>query len=63
MLDLYQIKNGKFKKNESVQDVAKEIKVIIEMMQIPCQQKNLRLILIIDPNLPQELIIDMQRVR
>lgn len=32
MLDLYQIKNGKFRKNESVQDVAKEIKVIIEMM-------------------------------
>ena len=59
MLDLYQIKNGKFKKNESVQDVAKEIKAVIEMMKIPCQQKKLELILIIDPNLPQELIIDI----
>lgn len=25
MLDLYQIKNGKFKKNEQVQDFAKEL--------------------------------------
>jgi signal transduction histidine kinase len=49
MLDLYLIKNGKFKKNEQMQDIAKEISSIIEIMQIPCQQKNLKLLLNLDP--------------
>ena len=33
------------------------------MMEIPCIKKGLKLILIIDPLMPRELVIDMQRVR
>jgi len=43
MLDLYLIKNGKFRKNEQAQEMAKEIGSIIEIMQVPCQQKGVLL--------------------
>lgn len=33
------------------------------MMEIPCIKKGLKLLLIIDPLMPRELVIDMQRVR
>lgn len=32
-------------------------------MEIPCIKKGLKLLLIIDPLMPRELVIDMQRVR
>jgi signal transduction histidine kinase len=59
MLDLYLIKNGKFRKNEQVQEIGKEISSIIEIMQVPCEKKNLKLSLMIDSLVPEYLIVDI----
>ena len=48
MLDLYLIKNGKFRKNEQLQEIFKEISSIIEIMQVPCLQKGILLQLEVD---------------
>lgn len=43
MLDLFQIKNGKFKKVEHEYDVHKEIGNLIKIMQAPVTMKSLNL--------------------
>lgn len=36
LLDLFQIKNGKFKKVEAIHEVAKELATVIDIMSVPC---------------------------
>lgn len=59
LLDLFQIKKGKFKKNEAPADIRKEIGTVIEMMRIPCQKKNIDLELIINDSVPDFLLVDV----
>lgn len=59
LLDLFQIKNGKFKKNENTYDVAKELETVIEIMRVPCTMKGLKLIFNVSPRVPRFLILDI----
>jgi signal transduction histidine kinase len=64
MLDLFQLKKGKFKKNESEQDVRRELgNGAIEVMRVQCEQKGLALNFKVLESVPERLIIDIQRLK
>ena len=59
LLDLFQIKNGKFNKNEQVHDIRKELDNVIELMNIQCEKKNIVLELKIEDRVPNSLVVDI----
>ena len=59
LLDLYQIKNGKFKKNEQSAEIRKELLIVQEIMKIQCEKKNIGLEFIFDPSVPEYLTLDI----
>ena len=63
MLDLFQIKNGRFKKNEAPSDIRKNIQMLVEMVRIQTTEKNLLIELIPSPEMPDTIILDAQRIR
>lgn len=63
MLDLFQIKKDKFKKNEQSVDIKKQIGMLMELMKVQCYIKGLELEVNIDPDVPEKLVLDIQRLR
>ena len=43
MLDLFQIKNGKLKKNQQVNNIHNQISMMLDILRIPCQEKGIDL--------------------
>ncbi|TNV83865.1 hypothetical protein FGO68_gene3753 [Halteria grandinella] len=62
-LDLFRFKNGKFQKNESFTNFRQQIEELIEIFKIQAEQKGLILHFDCDPNVPEEITIDLQRVK
>ena len=63
MLDIFQIKNGKFHKNEKEVNLRDSFLQIEDMFKLATEQKNLFFNLIIDDTVPSVLIIDDQRIK
>jgi signal transduction histidine kinase len=63
LLDLFQIKKGQFKKNEKEAEIIKEVKAVVDIMKIQCEQKGISLEIAVAPSVPQRLIVDIQRVK
>jgi len=63
LLDFFQIKNGKFKKNEGWVDLRECLKDLIEMLNGQAQEIGLILIYNCDPTLPSSLYLDQQRIK
>ena len=55
---MFQLKNGKFKKNESVVDIERSIKELIEIFKVHSNEKNVDILYEIDGNVPQLVLID-----
>lgn len=58
LLDLFQIKKGKFTKNEKEVDIIDEVKAISELIRIQCEQKGVSLELEFGDEVPSLLIAD-----
>jgi signal transduction histidine kinase len=64
MLDIFQIKQGKFKKNEQPHDLRRELaNGAIEVMKIPCEKKGIKLFLDVAERVPKTLIVDISRLK
>ncbi|CDW89272.1 pas domain s-box protein [Stylonychia lemnae] len=63
LLDCFQIKNGKFKKNMKWTDMAKSIRELIDMFSVGAREKGIKIRLEISQNFPHEIFIDEQRIK
>lgn len=58
MLDIYLIKNGKFKKDEKTVDIVKSIKSLLDMFRVQSDQKNIQLLFNCSNNVPPIITTD-----
>lgn len=63
MLDIFQIKNGKFTKNELAVIIRDSLSQIENLFTIACEEKGISFRLNIHDNVPESLIFDDQRVK
>jgi signal transduction histidine kinase len=63
LIDLFRIKNGKFSRIESRVELKTHLNELIDIFQMQATEKGLKLILECDPILPNELTLDIQRVK
>ncbi|CDW84389.1 pas domain s-box protein [Stylonychia lemnae] len=63
LLDLFQIKNGKFNKNLAWVDLKSSILELIDIFSIGSNEKGIQVICEFDSNFPQELYLDDQRIK
>ena len=63
MLDIFQIKNGKFHKNEKEVNLRESFQQIEDMFKLATEQKSLFFNMIIDETVPNILITDDQRIK
>ncbi|TNV84111.1 hypothetical protein FGO68_gene12712 [Halteria grandinella] len=63
LLDLFRLKNGKFKINEALYNFREEIGDIMRLFQVQAQSKELKLIFDCDRSVPKLLTCDIQRVK
>ncbi|TNV84210.1 hypothetical protein FGO68_gene12087 [Halteria grandinella] len=63
LLDLFRIKNGKFNKIESVVNFRREISELVDVFQLQAEEKGIRLVVDFHENIPQEIGIDIQRIK
>lgn len=62
VLDLSKIESGKFKINRAETKIIEICNVVINLLGIGAKEKNIDLILDLDPNLPQKIIADSLRL-
>jgi signal transduction histidine kinase len=58
LLDLFQIKNGKFKKNEAYFDLRESLTMVVDMFSVATQEKKIKLTFECDPDVPQHVVTD-----
>jgi len=63
LLDFFQIKNGKFKKNLKWTDMARSIRDLMEMFGVGAKEKGIKIGLHIDHSFPNEIFVDEQRIK
>ncbi|TNV84459.1 hypothetical protein FGO68_gene5675 [Halteria grandinella] len=63
MVDLYQLKNKRFKRSEKTVDINKIVEEIIDIIKIPCQQKGISIDFHMNPTIPSSLILDSKRFK
>ena len=63
LLDVYQIKNGKFKKNESLFDIRASLTIVKDMFNVNAADKGLDLYFNYSSNVPTQIFTDEQRMR
>ena len=63
LLDFFQIKNGKFRKNESLVDIKSQLQDLIDMFKVGASEKGIQLIYECAENCPREVFLDMQRIK
>lgn len=63
MVDLYQLKNKRFKRNERTVDINKNVEEIIDIIKIPCEQKGIEIDFQVNPTIPRTLILDSKRFK
>ena len=57
MLDIYQIKNGKFQKNEQLVNIREPLQLIYEMFKIGVEEKGLDFFLKFEESIPKTQIL------
>ena len=57
MLDIYQIKNGKFQKNEQLVNIREPLQLIYEMFKIGVEEKDLDFFLKFEESVPKTQIL------
>lgn len=63
LLDLFQIKNGKFKKNEVWVDLNQSFQSLIDMFRTGANEKKIEIIYECAPDLPSRLFVDEKRLK
>ncbi len=63
MLDIFQIKNGKFKKNEQPVNLRESFNQIEDMFRLATEQKGLNFSMTFEENVPTIVIADDQRIK
>ena len=63
MLDIFQIKNGQFHKNEREVNLRESFQQIEEMFKVATEQKGLAFTVNFDPSVPMMLYTDDQRIK
>ena len=62
MLDFFQIKNGKFHKNEQRVNVREGIRHLLDIFQVAIEEKGLQLLFVCKQSVPEEVVVDEQRM-
>ncbi|CDW73961.1 pas domain s-box protein [Stylonychia lemnae] len=63
LLDFFQIKNGKFKKNQQWVDLKSSIEELVEIFKIGANEKGIDIITKIDQDFPDQVYADEQRIK
>ena len=63
LLDFFQIKHNKFRKNEYRTNIKQSIGALIDIFGVAAEEKGLQLRYIVSDRVPQEVITDEQRVK
>eukprot|EP00347_Sterkiella_histriomuscorum_P002515 403367855 len=63
LLDFFQIKNGKFRINNSVVDLMKTFQDLVDMFSVGATEKGIKVHFIPSKSIPKNLIIDEQRTK
>lgn len=58
MLDLFQIKNGKFRKNEEIFDIRESVQLLLDMFKISTDEKGIDLKFNCDDSVPLKVNTD-----
>eukprot|EP00347_Sterkiella_histriomuscorum_P003392 403364475 len=63
LLDFFQIKNGKFKKNEGLTNLRDGIRELVDMFKVAANEKGIQLIFFCQDDFPDQVIVDSQRIQ
>ena len=63
LLDFFQIKNGKFRKNFKWVNIGDDFRELMDMFRVGTDEKDLQLYYEQASNLPNELLVDSQRLK
>lgn len=63
LLDLFRLKNGKFKINDTMYNFREEMRDLISMFQVQAESKDLKLIFDCHKSVPKQFSCDLQRVK
>eukprot|EP00347_Sterkiella_histriomuscorum_P021176 403334959 len=63
LLDFFQIKNGKFKKNERLMNLRECIRELVDMFKVAANEKGIQLIFFCQDDFPNQIVVDSQRIQ
>ena len=63
LLDFFQMKNGKFRKNEAKTNIKESLNTLLDIFKIAASEKGIQINYVCKSSVPKEIITDEQRIK